>query len=110
MTDRNTAATAHGSVEYETVTCDSCGNEVVKDDAYRFAIGGYERNFIGTHEFDADAATVGWACEFCRDDPAGYPTQPTLIEWRTLDADEQAGFILLAIALITAVIWGVVLL
>jgi len=54
-----TAETVHGSVEYETVECASCGNETVVDDAKDFQIGDRE----------------GKACEHCyKEGPISFPT------------------------------------
>lgn len=57
-TTTQTVETAHGTVEYETVACDSCGQEIHEDDAREFTIGDRE----------------GVACEHCVDEgPAEFP-------------------------------------
>lgn len=72
--------TAHGTVEYEVVECDSCESEVSKNEAKPFFIGsvksisqwGY-RNKLEV-EFDMDDVVRGWACPYCYDDePIDYP-------------------------------------
>lgn len=61
MTDKTItreAETAHGRIEYETVKCDSCGNEVLPDDTVDFKIGSRE----------------GVACEHCHEEgPLSFP-------------------------------------
>jgi len=53
-----TAETVHGSIEYQTIECDSCGNETVVDDAKDFQIGDRE----------------GKACEHCyQNGPISFP-------------------------------------
>lgn len=71
------ATTAHGEVEYETVECSSCGNEIPKDEASRFIIGdcaGVDKWSHRGDEWEFTSYRTGWACPYCRDDPAGYPT------------------------------------
>jgi len=74
---KNKAATAHGEVEYETVTCDSCDSEILKSEAKRFVIGDYVRTDTWTHkgdELEFRDYTMGWACEYCRESgPVAYP-------------------------------------
>jgi hypothetical protein len=60
MTDTETrqAATVHGEVEYEVVECDSCGTEILADEANDFTIGD----------------RVGVACDLCVEKgPSGFP-------------------------------------
>jgi len=67
-----TAETVHGSVEYETVECASCGNETVKDDAKDFQIGDRE----------------GKACEHCyKEGPISFPEKAR--EWVLPDDGEE---------------------
>ena len=66
---KNKAATAHGEVEYETVTCDSCGIEVVESDAVEFQIGEDLDK-----RYSRDVHISGYACRHCADvGPAGFP-------------------------------------
>lgn len=77
MTDRNTAKTVHGEIEYETVTCDSCGNEILQSDAKRFVIGDHVRtkSWSGSgDELEFRNYTMGWACEICQNNgPVEFP-------------------------------------
>jgi len=58
MSEKQTAVTAHGEVEYEVVKCDSCGNMVLPENTAEFTIGDRE----------------GVACEHCVDEgPASFP-------------------------------------
>jgi len=68
-TQTQTATTVHGEVEYEVVNCDSCGNEVAKNDAKTILIGNYHGKKNWTHEdyvewYLADA-DKGWICPYC---------------------------------------------
>lgn len=50
--------TIHGSIEYSVVECDSCGQDVMEDEANEFVIGDRE----------------GYACDVCKDEgPVGFP-------------------------------------
>jgi len=58
MSTTQTVHTQFGEVEVETVECDSCGNEIAKDDAKKFTIGERE----------------GYACSHCVDEgPISFP-------------------------------------
>lgn len=73
---KKTAVTVHGPVEYETVTCDSCGEETMKNEAERFVIGGFDCTKYGDHRFDVDNSTLGWICPYCvTEEPASFPTK-----------------------------------
>jgi len=67
---KETAVTPHGEVEYETVECDSCGVEIAKSEAYRFVAfsQGFDPSYV------CECATRGWVCDYCREAPAGLPT------------------------------------
>jgi len=75
------APTAHGEIEYETVTCASCDNEVAKQDAEYFVIGdlqnrtGYSALNKQKFEFADDNVRTGWACPYCADDPVKFPVR-----------------------------------
>jgi hypothetical protein len=63
-----TVQTQYGSVEIETVECDSCGDTIAKDDAYRFAMD----NDAPNKQMN-NAERNGYACEICVDEgPAGF--------------------------------------
>jgi len=65
-----TATTTHGTVEYETVECDSCENEVAKADAERFIIVHEMRGTRdwGDHtKYNVNDGTTGWICPYCSD-------------------------------------------
>lgn len=54
--------TVYGNVEVETVECDSCGNEILKEEANTFEIG------------DGADAWSGWACDLCvSEGPIEFP-------------------------------------
>ena len=107
------ATTVHGTVAYETVTCDSCGNEVAKEDAERFVIGEVksERATCGAYQIRFTHHREGWACPYCRDDPAGYPTRFAFMRWlKSLSETEAIAFAMLCMLLTFTVILGVDLL
>jgi len=57
-TQTEAVETVYGSVNVETVTCDSCGETMLKDDANDFSIGDRE----------------GHACDYCvREGPISFP-------------------------------------
>jgi hypothetical protein len=73
---KNKAATAHGEVEYETVTCDSCGTEVIESDAMSFQIGTQLDK-----KYSRDVYVTGHACQHCADvGPAAYP-EPSRLQY-----------------------------
>lgn len=58
MTKTVTEQTVHGEITYQTVACDSCGQDVMEDEANKFTIGNRE----------------GYACDVCVEEgPAGFP-------------------------------------
>lgn len=82
MSQKRTAPTPHGDVEYEVVKCSSCNNEVAKEDAHRFVIGRQKRKRVYNtrsytqFELYDDTLNEGWACPYCYDGgPIEYPTQ-----------------------------------
>jgi len=80
MTQTQKAVTAHGEVEYDVVECASCGNDVAKEEAERFVMVHDLKKKTDWHdhtEYEMYHHTEGWACQYCRDDPSGFPT-PTL--------------------------------
>lgn len=78
---RQKAQTAHGEVEYETVTCDSCESEVMKSEAFRFVTFAQdeirkEMSWHDHHEWEVydGGYRAGWACPYCHDaGPADFP-------------------------------------
>ena len=72
--------TQYGGIELETVDCASCGNEHPKEESKQFYIGAVKDTDKWTHnntyevEFDLNDYKSGWVCEYCRDDPAAYPS------------------------------------
>jgi len=77
MTNRETLATAHGKVEYETVECESCSELMVKEDATRVYVGDYHGKDSWSHqpydEIKLSNYHWGYLCQYCREDPAGFP-------------------------------------
>lgn len=70
------AVTAHGEVTYETVECDSCGHELPKEEARDIVVGdlqGVDRWAHMGDEFEFKNYRRGYVCQFCEDDPAGFP-------------------------------------
>ncbi len=78
MSKHNTV-TVHGEIEYETVVCTSCENEVPKDTARRMVIGEVVHHADwpnrGCEEYEFKKVTIakGWACEYCAGNPAQVP-------------------------------------
>ena len=70
--------TAHGEVEYETVECDSCGEQVAREAATSIVVGDVKEKAplngldYSRYKFHGTPAE-GWVCEYCQDDPAGFP-------------------------------------
>jgi len=57
-TETQQVETRYGSLNVETIECDSCGDTMLKEDANRFTIGGRE----------------GFACHYCvREGPISFP-------------------------------------
>jgi hypothetical protein len=84
QTQTEVAATVHGDVEYEVVTCSSCNQKVRKEDAYKFTIGDIE----------------GWACGVCkRDGPLDYPSPIWTDHFPSIDKKRLEMFLLFPIAL-----------
>ena len=75
------ATTIHGEVEYETVDCSSCGDEVAKQNALRFVIADPTDYSVlrAMHkvrlEYKSGTLREGWACPYCADDPAAMPSR-----------------------------------
>jgi len=66
--------TVYGTVDVETVDCDSCGEAMLKEDANPFTIG------------DRD----GYACDYCvREGPIGFPER---VREYALPTDENGYF------------------
>jgi len=62
------AVTEHGSVEVDTVNCDSCGDTILRDDAYRFGMDTSPNKRMNDVEYN------GYACEHCANvGPASFP-------------------------------------
>jgi hypothetical protein len=80
-----TVDTAQGEVSYETVICQSCGDEVAKEGAIRCVIGAIEKEKYWSHknttdiEFDG-RPDKGWLCDFCHENPAAYPHRNDKVE------------------------------
>jgi len=63
-----TVETVYGSVEVGTVECDSCGETILRDDAYRFRMGPPSNKGMSSVEYN------GYACEHCASvGPASFP-------------------------------------
>lgn len=113
MTDRQTTPTAYGDVEYETVECDSCGNDVLKKDASTFVVGECtsQRDRYTGKQFrfkDSDCAT-GWICPYCRDE-GGIIGTPSVTDVRALwlSIDQEGRFMIKLFAAISAILVFVV--
>ena len=73
-TQTEAVETVYGSVNVETVTCDSCGETMLKDDANDFSIGDRE----------------GHACDYCvREGPISFPER---VREYALPRDEDGEF------------------
>lgn len=79
MTTRTEEAqTIHGSIEYEVVECDSCGQTTRKENAKRFIIGDIEKTtgiLYSSGGYRVTGKTAdGWACETCYNEgPIRFP-------------------------------------
>lgn len=75
----HTIGTEFGAVEFETVTCASCGSETPKQSAQPFFIGPVQRTHSNNVKYEVDfesreETAVGWACPYCREEgPMRYP-------------------------------------
>lgn len=74
MSDKREITTVYGNIEVETVRCDSCDQEVPKQEAKRWVMGDVQSEkawrLLGKYkyEFKTGSITTGWACEYCRDE------------------------------------------
>jgi len=68
MTKTKTIHHEYGEKEIEVVECDSCGQEVAKDESYAFLMTKGHSWVVGGN-IDVD----GWACEHCAENPISYP-------------------------------------
>jgi len=83
-----TVETVYGSVEVDTVECDSCGDTILKDDAYLFYIEDSPNTLTANDKYN------GYACKHCADvGPASFPGQE-------VSSDEDKMPILAALMLI----------
>ena len=121
MSDQKQATTAHGTVEYETVTCSSCDVDVVRADAKRFVIGEMKksrnRSYKGIQEFHFDSReyATGWACPHCQDTTVvGFPPSSASWRlWRTIPEGDRLILLITGVMMATlmiAVVLGAVLL
>jgi len=78
MSERETAVTIHGEVEYATVECSSCGETVAAEHATSVIVGDVTNIESWGHQPDqyefGNGKERGKICEYCRDDPAAYPS------------------------------------
>jgi hypothetical protein len=69
MSETKTIQTVYGETEIDVVECSSCGNEIAKDEAARFAMHTETVN----PRFN-QAERSGYACEHCfSEGPASFP-------------------------------------
>jgi len=68
MTKTKTIQHEYGEKEIEVVECDSCGQEVAKDESYAFLMT-KGRASLAWDDIDAN----GWACRHCAENPISYP-------------------------------------
>ena len=98
MTDTKEIQTEYGTVEVETVECDSCGNTIGKEEAYRFAMDSTAPN-----KRMNDAERSGYACSLCVDNgPISFPESHADIEL-TVTNNHVMWFIIIVITGITVV-------
>ena len=65
---KETVETVYGSVEVDTVDCDSCGETILRDGAYRFGMDTSPNKRMNDVEYN------GYACEHCaKVGPASFP-------------------------------------
>jgi len=90
-----TVATQFGETSVETVTCDSCGELVLKEDAREFVIcDSYRQSRHGDKV--KGVYSTGHVCQYCQDDPAAFPGAPSVVS-QMADAvllDDRAAFVL----------------
>jgi len=73
-----TVATQFGETSVETVTCDSCGELVLKEDAREFVIcDSYRQSRHGDKV--KGVYSTGHVCQYCQDDPAAFPGAPSVV-------------------------------
>ena len=105
-----TAETIHGSIEYKTVECTSCGNEVAETDALDYVAGdimGVDHwGHRDAYEFSIDDATLhqGHLCPYCAD--AGPFTAPPYKwrQWITFDRAMVAMMVLMGLGTAVAMV------
>lgn len=66
--------TSHGTVEYETETCTSCGDEFNEEDMTDVIVGDVTDHYQYKERYKfANGCAHGKLCPYCREEPAGYP-------------------------------------
>ena len=89
-TETETVDTLYGTVEIETVDCDSCGTTIAREEAYPFRIGEETATAAG-------CVREGYACPVCGDEgPAGFPER--VREWAAPDSGRLPLHVALALA------------
>ena len=90
---KQTAYTHHGEVEYETVTCASCENEVAKDAAIEYVVGDRigrkDWSTLGKleYEFRSERVAEGYICNYCADiGPMSTPKMSMKTKIRSIGA------------------------
>lgn len=75
---KRSVQTTEGEVEYDTVVCSSCGDEMTKQGTARVVIGqikeeGYWRHKDSTNMEFEGRPHKGWLCDVCHETPTAYP-------------------------------------
>jgi hypothetical protein len=111
-TKTKTVTTAEGEFEYETVECSSCGNDVAKKGATKVVmIHDLEdkRSGYGYTEFKAKEYSEGWACEYCTDEPIGFPARSKISkafdDLKSITGSNDMEEVLMKLVVVMLVVW-----
>jgi hypothetical protein len=114
MTDNKQAVTAHGTIEYDTETCDHCGHETVTDEIVGVHLDPYERECsMVCSNIHTEPSAERQLCERCAEALFGYTRgrvsrdYVTRMKW---DAGPIIMLTLLALLVFGALLWAVVVL
>ncbi len=104
------AFTPHGDIEYEVVTCDSCGEEVIPEDAVPVGVGAETYTCDGipfcreTHERPRETHVL---CTYCAEATLGYTGGPDGVADRIDELAEETSAV--GVGLWLGVVGGVAL-
>lgn len=104
-----------GDVDYEVVECASCGSDVLKREATRYAAGDLKEKTVWRGldkvkiEFDTRGYIDGWLCPYCMDEgPISLP-KPSLAGRFSRFWNDHPGALLFKGAAAAIAVWLVII-